>query len=344
LRHIQNTLYVTQDGAYLHKDGESIVVRHEHQKVAQFPVIAIGAIVCFGFGISVSPPLAEFCALSGVTVSYLSGTGRFLARMEGPVRGNVLLRRRQYRDADDEARALLVSQCFIAAKTANQRQVLLRFLRNHPNAPGAGAVAVVAERLAHVQRRVSGMTSRVSLRALEGEGASYYFGVFNDLLLASDDEFVFRGRTRRPPLDRVNALLSFVYSLLALDLRSGLEAVGLDPYVGFLHVERPGRPSLALDLVEEFRAPFADRLVLSLVNRRQVEPGGFSVSASGEVEMTKATRKVVLGAYQKRKRESIVHPFLNEEMEIGVAFLNQARLLARFVRGDLDLYPALLWR
>jgi len=344
VRHILNTLYVNQDGAYLHKDGESIVVRLEQTKIGQFPLIAIGEIVCFGFGISVSAPLTEFCATSGVTITYLSGTGRFLARMVGPVRGNVILRRRQYHDADDEPRALCIAQCCIAAKTSNQRAALLRFLRNHPDADGAPSVQKVADKLSVLQRKVSATTSRESLRALEGEAASYYFGTFDSMVLAKEPLFAFRTRTRRPPMDRINALLSFAYSLLALDLRSALEAVGLDPYVGFLHVERPGRPSLALDLVEEFRAPFADRVVLSLINLRQVNPQGFNVKPSGEVEMTADTRKTFLAAYQKRKQEPIRHPFLDEDMELGVAFLVQARLLARFIRGDIDIYPAFLWR
>ena len=344
MRHIQNTLYITEEGSYLHKDGESIVVRREREKVAQFPLIAIGEIVCFGFGISVSPPLAEFCAGSGVTITYLNGNGRFMARMVGAVRGNVLLRRRQYHDADDEPRALKIAQCCIAAKIANQRGALLRFLRNHEDVEGASQVQSVVDRLVDVQRRVGTTPNRDNLRALEGEAASYYFGVFNSMVLVDDPRLTFRTRTRRPPMDRINALLSFAYSLLALDIRSALEAVGLDPYVGFLHVERPGRPSLALDVAEEFRSPFADRLVLSLVNLRQVNPDGFKVEASGEVTMTPETRKTFLAAYQKRKRDVLRHPFLDEDMEVGVAFIAQARLLARFIRGDLDLYPAFLWK
>jgi len=344
LRHIQNTLYITRESAYLHKDGESIVIRQDREKIGQFPLIAIGEIVCFGFGISISPPLAEFCAESGVTITYLNGSGRFMARMVGPVHGNVLLRRRQYRDADDETRALKIAQCCIAAKIANQRGTLLRFLRNHGDAAGASDVQGVVNRLVDLQRRVDSVPTRDSLRALEGEAASYYFGVFGHLILVNDASFSFTTRSRRPPMDRANALLSFAYSLLALDVRSALEAVGLDPYVGFLHVDRPGRPSLALDLAEEFRAPFADRLVLSLLNLKQVNAGGFEVKATGEVEMNAETRKTFLAAYQKRKREAIRHPFLDEEMELGVAFIAQARLLARFVRGDLDLYPAFLWR
>ncbi len=344
MRHIQNTLYVTEDGTYLHKDGESIVVRREKAKIGQFPLIAIGDIVCFGFGVSVSAPLAEFCAGAGVTITYINGNGRFLARMVGAIRGNVILRRRQYHDADDPRRALAVAQCCIAAKVANQRTCLLRALRNHDGMAGSDAVKTVTNRLKDIQRRVVITPTRVALRALEGEAAGQYFGVFNEMLRVSDARFTFQRRTRRPPMDRLNALLSFAYSMLTLDIRSALEGVGLDPYVGFLHVERPGRPSLALDVVEEFRAPIADRLVLSLVNLRQIDVDAFEEKASGEIAMKPEARRTFLAAYQKRKREQLRHPFLNEEMELGVAFLEQARLLARFIRGDLDLYPAFLWK
>jgi CRISPR-associated protein Cas1 len=344
VRHIQNTLYVTQDGAYVHKDGESIVVHYERTKIGQFPMIAIGEIVCFGFGVGVSPALAEYCAGEGVTITYLNGNGRFMARLVGPLHGNVLLRRKQYRDADDETRALDIAKCCIAAKVTNQRNTLLRFLRNHTDSPEQAAIQSSIERMALQLRRIESCPQRESLRGIEGDAAETYFSVFDNLILVADDTFRFRSRNRRPPLDRTNALLSFAYSILALDMRSALESVGLDPYVGYLHVERPGRASLALDLAEEFRAPFADRLVLSLVNLRQIDTNGFVVQASGEVEMKPDTRKAFLGAYQKRKRETIRHPFLDEDMELGVAFLAQARLLARHIRGDLDFYPAFIWR
>ncbi len=344
MRHIQNTLYVNQDGAYLHKDGQAIIVRLQKQKIGQFPIVAIGEIVCFGFGISVSPPLAEYCASQGVTISYIHGTGRFLARMEGPIRGNVLLRRRQYRDSDSPVRSLEVARYCVAAKISNQRNVLLRFLRNHPDADGMSEIRKALKEMENAHRKTSSTASVDSLRGLEGEASASYFRVFEHLVLVKEPEWQFGGRSRKPPMDRINALLSFVYSILALDLRSALETVGLDPYVGFLHVERPGRPSLALDMMEEFRAPLADRLVLSLVNLRQVAATGFVVGPAGDVQMTTETRKTLLSAYQNRKREVVQHPFMEEPMEVGIAFLVQARLLARFIRGDLDLYPAFLWR
>lgn len=344
MRHIQNTLYVNRDDAYLHKDGESIVVRHERDKIGQFPVIAIGEIVCFGFGIGVSPQLVEYCTREGVTISYLSGTGRFQARLEGPTRGNVLLRRRQYHDSDEPARTLDIARSCVAAKTTNQRNVLLRFLRNHGQTPEREAIERVLSIMANAHRRVGGAADTDQLRGIEGEATAAYFSVFDAMLVGGGDDFRFRGRNRRPARDPVNAMLSFVYSLLALDIRSALESIGLDPYVGFLHCERPGRPSLALDLMEEFRAPFADRLVLSLINTGQMAASGFSTGPAGEVEMAKSARKTVLAAYQSRKRDTVQHPFLEEPMELGVAFLAQARLLARHIRGDLDLYPAFVWR
>lgn len=344
MRHIQNTLYVSQDGAHLHKDGGAIVVRLKKEKIGQFPIIAIGEVVCFGFGVSVSPPLAEYCACQGITVSYVHGTGRFLARMEGPLRGNVLLRRRQYRDSDSPMRSLDIARCCVAAKISNQRNVLLRFLRNHPDAIGADAVRKSLAEMDHAHRKTRSTPSVDTLRGLEGEASASYFHVFDHLILVKEEAWRFAGRSRKPPMDRINALLSFIYSILALDLRSALETVGLDPYVGFLHVERPGRPSLALDMMEEFRAPLADRVVLSLVNLRQVTASGFTIGPAGDVQMTPETRKTVLAAYQNRKREVVQHPFMEEPMEVGIAFLVQARLLARFIRGDLDLYPAFLWR
>ena len=344
MKHVRNTLYMTLEGSYLHKDGEAVTVRKDHEKIAQFPLHAIGEIVCFGFGIGVSPQLTEHCSKAGVTVTYLNGNGRFLARMTGPVQGNVLLRREQYRIADDSVRSLAIARCCVAAKIQNQRNTLLRFTRNHPESPCLVEIEVALNRMDNCLNMARKTDAVESLRGIEGDAAQEYFSVFDAMILVPDDEFRFHSRSRRPPTDRVNALLSFVYSILALDMRSALESVGLDPYVGYLHVERPGRPSLALDLMEEFRAAYADRLVLSLVNLRQVNAEGFIVQPSTEVEMTSDTRKTVLATMQKRKRETVKHPFLEEEFDIGLCFLAQARLLARHIRGDLAFYPAFLWR
>ena len=344
MKAVANTLYLTQEGSWVHKDGMSVVVHKDRQKIAQFPLHAIGEIVCFGFGISVSPALTEHCAKEGVTISWLDGNGRFLARMQGPTQGNVLLRRAQYRASDSDSAGLDIARCCIAAKIQNQRNTLLRFARNHPEADGVEEIRKSLSRMESIHGNLRNASSVDSLRGMEGDAAEAYFSVFDAMVLVPGPDFRFSSRSRRPPLDRVNALLSYTYSILALDIRSALESVGLDPYVGFLHVERPGRPSLALDIMEEFRSAFADRLVLSLINLRQVDASGFVVQPTGEVEMKPETRKTLLAAYQKRKRESIQHAFLEEEIDIGVVFLAQARLLARHLRGDLEYYPAFLWR
>ena len=344
MKHVKNTLYMTLEGAYLHKDGEAVTVRKDREKVAQFPLHAIGEIVCFGFGIGVSPELTAHCSREGVTVSYLNGNGKFLARLTGPMHGNVLLRREQYRIADAPERSLAIARCCVAAKIQNQRNTLLRFVRNHPDSLRRVEIESVRHRMDNRLASARKVASVESLRGIEGDAAEEYFSVFDAMILVPDPEFRFLSRSRRPPSDRVNALLSFVYSILALDMRSALESVGLDPYVGYLHVERPGRPALALDLMEEFRSSYADRLVLTLVNLRQASSDGFTIQPSGEVEMTLETRKTVLATLQKRKREVVRHPFLEEEMDIGLCFLAQARLLARHIRGDLEFYPAFLWR
>ncbi|SHK60013.1 type I-C CRISPR-associated endonuclease Cas1c [Fibrobacter sp. UWEL] len=341
---VKNTLYVTLEGAWVHKEGEAVTIHKEHSKVAQFPLHQIGEIVCFGFGIGVSPNLTEHCASKGVTITYVDGRGKFLARMQGPVHGNVLLRRSQYRIADNPEMSLSIAKCCIAAKIQNQRNVLLRHLRNHPNCDGEMELKSSISAMEHSLTTVKNVSEAGTLRGIEGDAADRYFSVFNYLILNKDSEFVFKSRNRRPPMDRINAMLSYAYSILALDIRSALECVGLDPYVGFLHVDRPGRPSLALDLMEEFRAPIADRLVLSLVNLKQVNSKGFKVQPNGEVEMNDETRKTLLAAWQKRKTEELYHPLLEESMQTGMLYVEQARLLAKCVRGDIEYYPAYLWR
>ncbi len=264
--------------------------------------------------------------------------------MEGPIKGNVLLRRQQYRLADQAEPALEIARTIVAAKVQNSRSSLTRFLRNYPGHAATEAVAAASSSLARQLEAIQRCSNVEILRGLEGESANSYFEVFDHLIIQQKEDFHFAGRNRRPPLDSVNALLSFGYSLLANDMRSALECVGLDPYVGYLHTDRPGRPSLALDLMEEFRSPFVDRLALNLVNMKMVRPDQFVRQPTGEVQMEPEARKILLTQYQQRKRETIAHPFLEEEMEIGLIFLTQARLLARHIRGDIDYYPAFLWR
>jgi CRISPR-associated protein Cas1 len=344
VKHTANTLYLTQPKSFVSKEGNTIVVEQDGKKVAQLPTHAVGAIVCFGFGIVLTPPLMEHCAENGVTISYLSEYGKFLGRVEGPVKGNVLLRRQQYRLADNAAASLEIARTIVAAKVQNSRSSLTRFLRNYSGHAATDVVSTTASWLANQLESIRRCSQMDALRGLEGDAANNYFGVFDHLILQQKEDFRFSGRNRRPPLDNVNALLSFAYTLLANDLRSALECVGLDPYVGFLHCDRPGRPSLALDLMEEFRAPLVDRLILNLINMKMIRPEQFVRQATGEVQMDTEARKTLLTLYQQRKREELSHPFLEEEMEIGLMFLAQARLLARHIRGDIDYYLAFLWR
>lgn len=338
-----NTLYVTSQGAYLAKERETVLVRLDGETRIQVPVHTLGGIVCFG-AVGCSPALLGMCAERGVAISFLTEQGRFLARVTGPVSGNVLLRREQYRRADNLTCAADLARCIVAAKVANSRNVLLRTLRDHPECVGAEHVNVAAERLADAQRRLADPAPLDSVRGCEGDAGRVYFGIFDHLIVAQKEGFRFERRSRRPPLDAVNALLSFLYTLLLHDVIAALEGVGLDPAVGFLHRDRPGRPGLALDLMEELRSAVADRLALGLINRKQVKAEGFQSSESGAVTMNDDTRKEVLVAYQKRKQEVIQHPFLQEKVAIGLIPHVQALLLARHLRGDLDGYPPMIWK
>jgi CRISPR-associated protein Cas1 len=344
MKKLLNTLYVTTQGAYLTKEGETVQVRVEHETVLSLPIHTLDGIVCFG-QVSMSPPLMGLCGERGVTVAFMNLNGRFLARVDGPVSGNVLLRRRQYRWADDEERSAGVARWVVAAKIANSRMVLQRALRDYPDGEGAERIDAAQRHLSHLLQHLKQPGPDVDrIRGWEGEAANAYFGVFDHLITGDKESFAFTRRSRRPPLDPVNALISFLYTLLAHDVRSALEGVGLDPAVGYLHRDRPGRHGLALDLMEELRAYLADRLALSLINRRQVKAKGFQQSETGAVVMGSDTRKTVLVAYQERKRETITHPFLKERIEIGLLPHTQALLMARHIRGDLESYPPFVWR
>ena len=336
MKKLLNTLYITRQETYLHKERETIIVKQGPDKIGQFPSLTVGNIICFG-QVSVSPFLMGYCAEEGIGLSFYTEYGKFLARIQGKQTGNVLLRRIQYRWADDPSRSLAIARLMIAAKIANSRSVLLRELRNH----GANAsLEEAAKRLGISLRRVHDVRSNEELMGVEGEAASIYFSVLNELLRGPD--FIFNGRMRRPPTDPVNALLSFIYSLLTQECVSALQGVGLDPFVGFLHQDRPGRASLALDLLEEFRAAWADRLVLTLINRKQVVLKDFVTEASGAVRLTDDARKNLLVAYQERKQVEILHPYLQEQVPIGLLPHCQALLLARHLRGDTECYPPYL--
>ncbi len=347
MRKLLNTLYVTSQGSYVSKDGACLVVKADDGRKTHVPAGALESVVLFG-QVGTSPFALGHCADAGICLAYFTEYGRFLARLEGPVSGNVLLRRAQYRAADAAERQADLARFVVTGKVANQRTVLRRARRDHGDAltePDRARLDDAVDRLGRVLTALPRETDVDALRGLEGEAAQVYFSAF-DAMVRHDDagRFALTRRSRRPPRDPINSLLSFVYALLTHDVRGALEGVGLDPQVGFLHRERPGRPSLALDLVEEFRAVFADRLVLSLINRRQVSGDGFVTDAAGSVTMTDETRKAVLTAYQARKKEEIMHPFLEETVPVGLLAHVQARILARHLRGDLDGYPPFLWR
>jgi CRISPR-associated protein Cas1 len=338
MKKLLNTLYITRPDCYLHKERETVVIKQGDNKLGQFPMLALQNILCFG-QVSVSPALMAACIESGVGLSFFTEFGKFQAQVTGMLRGNVLLRRTQYRWADDAERAVSVARLMVAAKVGNCRAILMREQRNH----GANdALAQAAKNLAVSLESIRHARTVPQLMGLEGDAASVYFGVFSSLLRAQG--FEFSGRVRRPPGDPVNALLSFAYVLLASECASALAGVGLDPYVGFLHQDRPGRKSLALDLMEELRAPLADRFVLTLINRGQMKPTDFVTEASGAVRLKDDARKALLTAYQERKKESLKHPYLEESMELGLLPHAQALLLARHLRGDMQHYTPFVVR
>lgn len=329
-----NTLFVQTQGAYLRLENETLRVDIEGERRLKVPLHHLGGIAVFG-NVLLSPFLISQCALDGRDVAWYSRTGRFRGRLAGPTSGNVLLRRAQHEALSDPAATLELARAFVLGKVRMTRAVLQRAQRDGLDDPAVDD-AVEAQRDA--VRQVQHADTVESVRGAEGQAAAVYFSVFDRLLLAPD--FAFEARTRRPPRDPVNALLSFLYTLLRQDCAAALEGVGLDPQVGFLHVLRPGRPALALDLMEEFRAWWADRLALTLINRRQLGLQHFALRPGGAVHLTDTGRKEVLTAYQKRKQETVRHRLFKEPVPVGLLPMVQARLLARHLRGDLDHYPA----
>jgi CRISPR-associated protein Cas1 len=339
-----NTLFVTLEGAYLKKDGEAVAVKLKGETKIRVPLHNLDGIVSFGWDNTASASLMAACHNHGVALSFLSPFGKFLASSYGGVSGNILLRREQYRRAEHEPAALEIARNMIQGKLHNARTVLQRAARDHglKDADRASQLQTAVDSLATRIQAAGRATSLDSLRGIEGDAAVSYWAVFNQMLTAEDSGFQIKGRTKRPPLDRTNALLSFLYAMLAHDCRSACESCGLDPQSGFLHQPRPGRASLALDLMEEFRPVPADRLALSLINRQQITAKDFQIQESGAVSLREDPRKIVLQAWQEKKQDEINHPLLNERMTLGLLPHIQARLLARHLRGDLDAYPAFL--
>lgn len=343
MRHLLNTLFVTSEDVYLSLDGENVVVNREKQIVGRYPLHTLSGILSFSYA-GASPALMGACADREVSLTFLTPRGKFLARTCGKSNGNVLLRRTQYRIADDPYQSCRVARCCIFGKLYNARRSIERTRRDHGMRVDDAKLKDASDRLKELLSAVFEETSMDSLRGLEGIGAAAYFGVFDDMILNRKDDFYFHGRSRRPPLDIVNAMLSFVYSLLSNDCASALEAVGLDSFVGFLHRDRPGRASLALDLMEELRPCIADRFVLTLINNRMVSPSDFETRESGAVSMTDNARRTFLKSWQEKKQETITHPYLNEKTPWGLVPYLQALLMARHLRGDLDEYPPFLWK
>jgi CRISPR-associated protein Cas1 len=343
LRKLLNTLYVTSTDSYIARDGENVLVKTDNEIKFRVPIHNLEGIVCFGFA-GASPALMQLCCERGVALSFFTEHGKFMGRVTGNVSGNILLRKSQYHWTENKEITLRIASRFIVAKIINSRSVLHRAVRDHPKTVDTTLLISTMRNLSRLAQDVSKSTDLNVLRGLEGQAAQFYFNVFNELLLTQKEDFKFNERNRRPPMDRINALLSFLYTLLTHEVVAALESIGLDPQAGFLHRVRPGRPSLALDVMEELRPHFADRLAITLINRNQINANGFMIKDNGAVIMDDKTRKEVLLAWQKRKQETIIHPFLEEKVPFGLVPYIQAMLLARHIRGDLEDYPPFFWK
>lgn len=344
MRPLRNVIYIQTQNSWLHKDNENLVLKVDKELKARVPIHKLQGLVCFG-QVSISPYLMAHCAENGITITYLNQFGKFLARVEGPVSGNVLLRRTQHLTGADTAMSVEIARTMLTGKLYNQRSVLRRYLRDYGNEVEqetmSNELATAEKRLSRCLEQLAGCHGIDTLMGREGEAAQVYFGVFQHLI--RQPGFEFDARRRRPPTDPVNALLSFCYTLLTHDCRSALETVGLDPASGFLHQLRSGRPSLALDLVEEFR-PMVERFVLSLINKRQLALSDFETWPNGSVTLKEEPRKTLLAAWQDRKQDSLMHPWFEESVPVGLLPWLQAQILARFLRGDCDSYVPFLWK
>lgn len=342
MKHLGNVLYVTTPEAFLSLDGENVIVKKEEGASTRLPLHNLENIVCFTW-LGASPALMGACAERNIGLSFLTPNGRFQGRVTGKVRGNVLLRKKQYDVSENKQDSVPIAASFLMGKISNCRKVIDRAIRDHAMLVDVESLTGASNFMKETLKALQSCTSIGDLMGFEGSAAKIYFGVFDQLILQQKEDFQFKERSRRPPLDNMNSLLSFLYTLLTNDVASALETVGLDPYVGFLHQDRPGRPSLALDLMEELRPVFADRLALSLVNRKQITGKGFTQKESGGILMDDETRKAVLTEWQEKKKEEIVHPYLKEKIPFGLIPHVQAMLLARHLRGDLDAYPPFFW-
>ena len=343
MKQLLNTLYVNGSNRYLSLDGETVAILEDNEVIGRVPLHNLQSIVTFGYT-GVSPALMGECAKRNIAINFMTAHGNFLARVTGEINGNVLLRKEQYRISDNDKSCTEIAKNMIIGKIFNCKSVLERAKRDYSERIPTKKFAEVISQLKAIMNEIPNAKNTEQLRGFEGTAAKIYFDVFNDLILQNKDVFYFNERSRRPPLDNVNALLSFAYMLSTKMCASALEAVGLDPYVGFLHKDRPGRMSLALDLVEEFRAIFADRFVISIINKRIVNQSDFDVKENGAVFLTDEARKKFLIHWQNKKSDKILHPYLEEKVEWGMLPYVQSLLLARYIRGDIDGYPPFLWK
>lgn len=343
MRRLLNTLYIISEDNYLSLDGENVVVQNGDKKLARYPLHTLENIVCFSYK-GASPSLMGACCERGVGLCFFSPKGRFLSRVTGKEYGNVLLRKEQYRISDSEERSCKYARNMILGKVYNSRWSLERTLRDHRLRVDTEKISGISQELQKGLSDIRASENLEHLRGIEGELASRYFSVYDNLIINQKEDFIFQRRNRRPPTDNVNALLSFAYTILTNEVANALYSVGLDPYVGFMHRERPGRMSLALDMVEEFRAILADRFVLTIINKQIIQSSHFQKQSDGAVLLTEAGRKQFFSAWQQRKKEQITHPFIKEKVEWGLIPYVQALLLARTIRGDLEQYPPFMWK
>lgn len=343
MRQLLNTLYITLPDVYLSVSGENIVIKQDEKILARYPFHNLEDIVLFSY-LGMSPKLIQKCMDYGIGICYLTPTGRFIARIRGESKGNILLRRKQYRVADDENQSLAISKNVISAKIYNEKWTIERYIRQYENRIDIAHLEKSSKYLTEILSILNEVNDVDELRGIEGIAQVTYFSCFNNMILNQKEDFKFDTRSRRPPLDPINAMLSFMYSVLSNDVASALESVGLDAYAGFMHTDRPGRISLALDLVEELRAPIADRFVLSLINMNQIKKDDFLYEDNGAVLIKEDSSKKIIGLWQERKQNTLTHPFLNEKIEWGLVPFTQAMLLARYLRDDIDGYPAFMWK
>ncbi|OZI12403.1 subtype I-C CRISPR-associated endonuclease Cas1 [Bacillaceae bacterium SAS-127] len=343
MKKLLNTLFITQPDVYLSLDGDNIVLLKEQEKLGRLPLHNLESIVSFGYT-GASPALMGYCADRNISLIFLTKNGRFLARVIGQSRGNVILRKKQYRVSEDETASAKIARNFIVGKIYNQKWMIERMTRDYPLRVDVPQFKEVSKQLSSIILEVRACEELESLRGWEGQAAVSYNKIFNQMILQQKEDFYFTLRSRRPPLDNVNAMLSFAYTLLANDMAAALEGVGLDAYVGFLHRDRPGRASLALDVMEELRGVYADRFVLSLINKKVMNKDDFFKKENGAIIMTEEGRKKFLAAWQNKKQDKITHPYLGEKISWGLVPHAQALLLARYLRTDLDEYPPFLWK